>query len=139
MSVTFHSEQTNYSISNTDQVIDWLTSVCSKEGKNLSELSYIFCSDEYLLNMNREFLQHDYYTDVITFDYCEGNDVSGDVFISSDRVLDNANSLGVSTKDEMLRVLVHGLLHLLGYQDKSEAEKTIMTEKEDYYLSLRTF
>lgn len=139
MSVSFHSEQINYTISNASSVSEWLNEVCTKEGKSILEVSYIFCSDAYLLEMNRQFLDHDYFTDVITFDYCDGNDVSGDVFISVDRVSENALSLGASTIDEMHRVIVHGLLHLIGYNDKSKSEKSLMTEKEDYYLSLRTF
>ena len=139
MSVSFHSEQIKYTISNASSISEWLKEVCTKEGKSLLEVSYIFCSDAYLLEMNRQFLDHDYLTDVITFDYCDGNDVSGDVFISVDRVSENAISVRASTIDEMHRVIVHGLLHLIGYNDKSKAEKTLMTEKEDYYLSLRTF
>jgi len=139
MAVSFHSEQINFSISDETAVANWLQDVCVSEGKNLSEVSYIFCSDEYLLEMNRQYLNHDYYTDVITFDYCEADDVSADVFISVDRVSENAQNIGVSATDELHRVMVHGLLHLLGYHDKESADKEQMTAKEDFYLSLRSF
>lgn len=137
MPVSFHSEQINFSISEEHAVTTWLNEVCVAEGKSLEAVSYIFCSDEYLLEMNRQYLNHDYYTDVITFDYCEADAVSGDVFISIDRVEENAQNVGVSKQDELHRIMVHGLLHLIGYGDKSEADKEQMTQKEDYYLSLR--
>lgn len=139
MAVSFHSEQINFTISDEDAVVKWLQNVCVSEGKNLSEISYIFCSDDYLLNMNRQYLNHDYYTDVITFDYCEDDDVSGDVFISIERVSDNAKKERVAEKNELHRVMVHGLLHLLGYHDKEASDKEQMTSKEDFYLSLRSF
>jgi rRNA maturation RNase YbeY len=115
--------------------VSWLSKVCDSEGKTLGELSLIFTSDEYLLNMNKEHLEHDYYTDIITFDYTEGDIVSGDLFISVDRVNDNASSLNVSRETELNRVVVHGTLHLIGYGDKSEAEAKVMREKENYYLT----
>lgn len=137
--VSFHSEQTEFSISNESQIADWLVSVCQKEGKSLSEISIIFCSDDYLLEVNRQHLNHDYYTDVITFDYSEGTNVSGDIFISTDRVAENAEVFGVPMIDELHRIIVHGTLHLIGYGDKEEDAKKEMTSKEDIYLSLRTF
>ena len=114
---------------------DWLSVVCVEEQKELNEVNLIFCSDEYLLKMNVEFLQHDYYTDIISFDYCEGKVISGDLFISKDRVCENAiiNKVGFSM--ELNRVIVHGVLHLCGYKDKSEDEVDVMRGKEDYYLS----
>lgn len=137
--VSFHSEQTDFSLSNESQIADWLTSVCQEEGKTLAEISVIFCSDDYLLDVNRKHLDHDYYTDVITFDYSEGNDVSGDIFISIDRVAENAESFEVHKLDEAYRIIVHGMLHLLGYTDKDINAKEQMTAKEDFYLSLRSF
>ncbi len=115
--------------------VSWLSKVCESEGKVLGEITLIFTSDEYLLKVNVEHLDHDFYTDIITFDYTEDNTVSGDLFISHDRVLDNANELNVSRETELNRVVVHGTLHLIGYGDKSEAEAKLMREKEDYYLS----
>ena len=112
----------------------WLSKVCESEGKNLGELSLIFTSDDYLLDMNKEHLKHDYYTDIITFDYTEGGVVSGDLFVSVDRVNDNAEGLNVSRETELNRVVVHGVLHLIGYGDKSDSESALMREKENHYL-----
>ena len=115
--------------------INWLSSTCIEEGKILEEVNLIFCSDEYLLKMNVEYLQHDYYTDIISFDYCEDDRILGDLFISKDRVLDNAEQNSVTFVAELQRVIVHGVLHLCGYKDKSEDEQKLMRIKEDYYLS----
>ncbi len=113
----------------------WLSIVCKDERKKLDQVNLIFCSDEYLLNMNREYLQHDYYTDIISFDYCEGKLISGDLFISKDRVEENAANNQVKFLIELNRVIVHGVLHLCGYKDKTEDEVQAMRSKEDYYLS----
>jgi probable rRNA maturation factor len=104
------------------------------EQKVNGDLSIIFCSDSYLLNMNRDYLQHDFYTDIITFDYSEGSVVSGDLFISTDRIRENAAIFAVSFKKELYRVIFHGVLHLVGYKDKSEEEQKLMREKESFYL-----
>lgn len=114
----------------------WLKDVCSKEGHNLGDLSLVFCSDSYLLQVNQEYLNHDYYTDIITFDYTNDNLVSGDLFISIDRVRDNANSYNVEFLNELQRVVVHGVLHLLGYKDKSENDQKLMRQKENEYLKI---
>jgi len=112
----------------------WLEKVVAEEAKSTDEITVIFCSDEHLLDMNRQYLDHDYYTDIITFDYTEEAIVSGDLFISIDRVYDNAQSIGVDRINELKRVCVHGVLHLCGYGDKSEREAQVMRDKEDYYL-----
>ena len=112
----------------------WLDQVIAEETKSTGEITVIFCSDEHLLDMNRQYLDHDYYTDIITFDYTEEAVVSGDLFISVDRVYDNAQSIKVDCGTELKRVCVHGVLHLCGYGDKSELESKLMREKEDYYL-----
>ena len=112
----------------------WLDNAVSEEGKTTGEITVIFCSDEYLLVMNRQYLDHDYYTDIITFDYTEGSIVSGDLFISVDRVYENAQGLDFDRAIELRRVCVHGVLHLCGYGDKSFPEAKIMRDKEDYYL-----
>lgn len=124
---------------NPEFLFAWFTQVCEIEGKTLGDVNVIFCSDDYLLEMNREHLEHDYYTDIITFDYTEEGVVSGDLFISVDRVADNASGLSVSFLDELNRVCVHGLLHLCGYKDKSEADELLMRSKEDEMLGLRSF
>ena len=115
----------------------WLKFVAESEVRKLGEIGIIFCSDNYILDVNMKYLQHDYFTDIITFDYCEGNTLSGDLFISVDSVRDNADFYGTEFEDELNRVIVHGLLHLIGYDDHSESEQRMMRSKEDYYLSLR--
>jgi probable rRNA maturation factor len=115
---------------------DWLQNLIYSENKKLGEINYIFCDDERLLQVNRDFLQHDYYTDVITFDYVKGKTISADIFVSLPRISDNAKSLSKDFNSELLRVLAHGVLHLCGYKDKSKYEILEMRSKEDYYLSI---
>ncbi len=121
---------------NSEFFCSWLSDVCEQEGKVLGEVNLIFCSDEYLLDINQKYLNHDYYTDIITFDYNEGNLIFGDLFISKDRVLDNAETMGVDFQVELNRVVVHGVLHLLGYKDKSEEDEAQMRLKENWALGL---
>lgn len=115
----------------------WLKAVAVEENCRLGEISVIFCSDAYLLDMNKKYLGHDYFTDIITFDYSEGELLSGDLFISVDTVRSNAAFYSAKFDDELDRVIVHGLLHLIGYDDHSEEEFAAMKEKENYYLSKR--
>ncbi len=124
---------------NPEFLFAWYSNVCEVEAMELGEVSVIFCSDEHLLEMNKEYLNHDYYTDIITFDYTQGSLVSGDLFISLDRVQDNADEFDVLFQDELHRVCVHGLLHLCGYKDKSESDETLMRSKENEMLELRKF
>jgi len=124
---------------NSEFLFAWFGQVCSVEGKELGDLNVILCSDDYLLEMNRTHLDHDYYTDIITFDYTDGSVVSGDLFISVDRVRENAQDLSLGFMDELNRVCVHGLLHLCGYKDKSESDEVIMRSKENEMLDLRKF
>ena len=115
---------------------DWLESVCKSESASLHELNYIFCSDSYLLKINQQYLSHDYFTDIITFDHSNNQDeIMGDIYISIDRVQENAKTYKVAFESELFRVIVHGLLHLLGYDDHGDAVKEMRT-KEDSYLSL---
>ena len=114
----------------------WLEQLIISEQKKPGEINYIFCDDEHLLQVNRDFLQHDYYTDVITFDYVKGKTISADIFVSLPRILENASSLSKAFDSELLRVLAHGILHLCGYKDKTEEEISEMRNKEDYYLSI---
>lgn len=114
----------------------WIKQVISIEEKRVGDISFIFCSDEYLLDVNRKYLNHDYYTDIITFDNVEGNVINGDIFISVDRVKENSIDFETSFDNEIHRILIHGVLHLLGYKDKAKSDKLLMTEKEDLYLKL---
>lgn len=121
---------------NPDFYESWLDQVASLEKKKLGEISLIFTSDEHLLSVNQQYLDHDYYTDIITFDYSEDDFVSGDLFISIDRVRENAEENNVSFSHELNRVVVHGVLHLCGYKDKSESEEQMMRSKEEQMLNL---
>lgn len=111
-----------------------LQGLIRNEGKSIGDITVVFCSDEYLLQINREHLDHDYYTDIITFDYCFQNLISGDLFISLDRVEENAKYFNTTFSNELSRVIFHGVLHLCGYKDKSEEDEQLMRNKEQYYL-----
>ena len=115
----------------------WIEKIITYESKKLGEITFIFCNDDYLLEKNIKFLNHDSLTDVITFDYCENNNINGDVFISIDRVKENANEFKETFLNELHRVMAHGLLHLLGYKDKNQKEADIMRSKENFYLSIK--
>ena len=115
----------------------WLKMVAESEVKKLGPISIIFCSDNYILDINMKYLQHDYFTDIITFDYCEGDTVSGDLFISIDSVRENALHYETRFEDELDRVMVHGLLHLIGYDDHTPEDTALMRQKEDYYISVK--
>ena len=119
----------------TENISNWLKDVTTKEGKEIGELVYVFCNDDYLIEKNIQFLKHDTLTDVITFDYCNEEIISGDILISTERVKENALKYEVDFLTELHRVMVHGLLHLLGYQDKNEKNAKKMREKENYYLN----
>ena len=112
----------------------WLEDIILSEGKKLGDINYIFCDDEYLLKVNQDYLQHDYYTDIITFDYVKGKTISGDIFVSLPRVSENAESMSKDFASELHRVLAHGVLHLCGYKDKTDEEITEMRNKEDFYI-----
>lgn len=114
----------------------WLHEVIRLEGKKVGVISYIFCSDDFLAGINIQFLHRDYFTDVISFDYTENEVISGDIMISVDRVKENAANLGVSYLDELKRIMVHGLLHLIGYDDTTDELKAIMSSREDFYLGM---
>jgi probable rRNA maturation factor len=117
------------------QYTAWLEDIILSEGKKLGEINYIFCDDEYLLKVNQYYLQHDYYTDIITFDYVKGRTISGEIFVSLQRISDNASTLSREYEEELRRVLAHGVLHLSGYKDKTEEEERTMRSKEDFYLA----
>ena len=116
---------------------EWIKAVAATYEKIVGEIAYIFCSDEKILEVNRQYLQHDYYTDIITFDYCEGNRLSGDLFISLDTVRTNAEQFGSDYETELHRVIIHGILHLCGINDKGPGEREIMEEAENKALAMR--
>ncbi len=121
-------DTTNYS--------DWISRILESEECQLGQLDYVFCSDEFLLQMNQEYLHHDTFTDIITFDYSNGKTISGDIFISTERVKENSETYGVDFENELLRVMSHGVLHLMGYGDKSIPEKELMRKKEDEKIKM---
>ena len=123
-------------ISLPDATKNWLINLIKNEQKKVGEINYIFCDDEYLLKVNQDFLQHDYYTDVITFDYVKGKTIAGDIFVSLPRISENAETHSKDFNLELHRVLAHGILHLCGYKDKTEEEIKEMRNKEDYYLNI---
>lgn len=119
------------------ETTEWLRLVATEYAREIGEIAFIFCSDEQILEINRQYLGHDYYTDIITFDYCEGNRLHGDIFISLDTVNSNATELGTDPLEELNRVIVHGILHLCGINDKGEGQRAIMEQAENRALALR--
>lgn len=137
MLVRFSYADRKLPIKNKNLVKQFIAGIFQKEERGLKELNYVFCSDEYLLDINRRFLDHDYYTDIITFDLSEESGfVSGEIYISVDRVVENASELKTDKESELLRVLFHGALHLCGFRDKTKREIEQMRNKEDHYLRL---
>lgn len=139
--IQFFSEDIDFTVKDKQKIRTWIAETIKAEGfKRVGELSFVFCSDAYLLEINKQYLNHDTFTDIVTFDSSEDEDViAGDIFISVERIRENASKFSVSQKDELNRVIIHGVLHLCGYYDKKKEDKALMTEKEDYYLSTRTF
>lgn len=131
------SEDVIVTVKNKKLIYSWLERVIQSEGKSAGKITMILCSDDFLHKMNKEYLDHDYYTDIITFDYSERGVVSGELYISYDRVKENAKTFSVATERELYRVLVHGVLHLCGYKDKTDAQARIMRSKEDEKLALK--
>lgn len=134
--VSFFFENTAFKLKGKTRIKQWLRLVAESEVYTLGNISVIFCSDNYILDINQRYLQHDYFTDIITFDYTEGTKISGDLFVSVDSVKENSVEYGVEFEDELHRVIVHGILHLIGYDDHTEEDIRVMRSKEDYYLSL---
>ena len=133
--IQFFSEDIDFSFSAEEIVKDWIKKCALSEGYSIEYINIIFCSDLYLLDLNQKHLSHDYFTDIITFQYAS-DPIEGELFISVDRVTENANLLNVPIDHELHRIIIHGVLHLVGYSDKTEEEKIKMTQKEDFYLSL---
>ncbi len=136
--INFFTEDITYTLKQKTQIRQWIEATIVAEGYQLEELNFILCSDAYLLRINQDYLQHDDYTDVITFDNSGAlKTIAGDIFISLERIRENAGAFNANVMDELCRVMIHGTLHLLGYKDKTKAAKTLMTAKEDEYLALR--
>lgn len=139
--ISFFSEDIDFTLKDKAKVRSWIADTIKSEGfKRVRELSFVFCSDDYLLEINKQYLNHDTYTDIVTFDSSEQEEViAGDIFISIERVRENASKFSVSEREELHRVIIHGVLHLCGYYDKKKQEKELMTAKENEYLSKRGF
>lgn len=133
--INFYSEN-NFSLSEERQYEEWLKGVIFSEDKKIGEISFIFCDDEYLLEINQKYLDHDTYTDIISFDNSVGNILGGDIFISTERVMENAENFNVSFDEELKRVMVHGVLHFCGYKDKTTEEKDMMRSKEEEKMKM---
>ena len=135
--ISYYTEDIRFEFKGRQANNRWLKFVAQSEVRTLGDVSIIFCSDNYILDVNMKYLQHDYFTDIITFDYCEGKVLSGDLFISVDSVRENAEHYGATFEEELRRVMVHGLLHLVGYDDHTPEEQKEMRAKENYYLECR--
>ena len=133
--INFYSEN-DFELQEEKSFDTWIKKVISSEEKQLGEINYIFCDDHYLYKINLKFLDHDTYTDIISFDNSEGDELNGDIFISTDRVTENAKEYNVDFSDELKRVMIHGILHLCGYGDKTESEAALMRQKEDEKIAL---
>ena len=132
--IEFHYE-TDFLLENTENFIRWIKNVILEENKELGEVNYIFCDDKYLMGKNIKYLNHDTLTDIITFNYCEGDIISSDIMISVERVMENSSIFENSFSEELNRVMIHGILHLIGYNDNTDGEKEIIRKKEDYYVN----
>lgn len=135
--ITYQTEDIQMPAIKKRETSEWIKAVAASYGKRVGEIAYIFCSDEKILEVNRQYLEHDYYTDIITFDYTEGNRISGDLFISLDTVRTNAEQFDQPYERELYRVIIHGVLHLCGINDKGPGEREIMEEAENKALTLR--
>lgn len=136
--IHYFFEQTDFKFKHRKVTNTWLKMVAESEIRRIADVNIIFCSDNYILEINQKYLQHDYFTDIITFDYCERDKLSGDLFISVDSVRENSIFYKTDFEEELNRVIVHGLLHLIGYDDHTEEEQTQMRSKENYYLEVRS-
>ncbi|MDR1985236.1 MAG: rRNA maturation RNase YbeY [Prevotellaceae bacterium] len=132
--VRFFTENISFDIKNKSKIKHWINDVVKWENKNIGDINFIFCSDKYLLTINKDYLKHDYFTDVITFDFCDGKKISGDIFISIDTVRANSVEYKQLFDEELHRVMIHGVLHLCSYQDSTKQESALMRSKENIYL-----
>jgi len=136
MAIHFHNEDIDFKISKPQIIRKWLLGAIQKSNFKCGDISIVFCTDDYLLTINKQYLKHDYYTDVITFDYSEAGKISGDILISIDRIRENAQLFGVTFDLELQRILIHGILHLLGFTDDTASERMGMTVKENEFLEM---
>jgi rRNA maturation RNase YbeY len=136
MAIFFNKEDIKFELKNKLRIKKLIKDLSENEKMKIGEINFIFCSDAFLLEMNKKYLNHDYFTDVITFDYSENGKISGDIFISLETVFENAEKYESEKEDELHRVMFHGVLHLTGYKDKNNEDKKIMTEKENFYLDI---
>jgi probable rRNA maturation factor len=136
MAIYFSNHETNYLLKNKRKVVNWIKEISSIHNKKVTNISIIFSNDKYILEINNKYLKHNYYTDIITFDYSYEDKIEGDIFISIDTVLSNSNIFNTNFNDELLRVIIHGILHLIGFNDKSNEEKEIMRNKENESLEI---
>jgi rRNA maturation RNase YbeY len=125
-----------FELDNEDQFSSWISIVILSENKKEGDINYIFCDDDYILEINKQYLDHDYYTDIISFDYSVGNELHGDIFVSIDRVRENADDFNVTFDEELKRVIIHGILHYVGYKDKTEEDEILMRQKEDEKIKM---
>lgn len=125
-----------FELDNEDQFSSWISNVILSENKKEGDINYIFCDDDYILEINKQYLDHDYYTDIISFDYSVGNELHGDIFVSIDRVRENADDFNVTFDEELKRVIIHGILHYVGYKDKTEEDEVLMRQKEDEKIKM---
>ena len=133
--ISFNYE-TEFTLENETLFSDWISRVILSENKKEGDINYVFCDDEYILEINKQYLDHDYYTDIISFDYSVGNELHGDVFVSVERVRENAADFDVTFDEELKRVIIHGILHYSGYKDKSEEEELLMRQKENEKIAM---
>lgn len=133
--ISFNYEN-DFILGNEDIYSSWISDIIMSENKTEGDINYIFCNDDFLLNINQQYLNHDTFTDIISFDYSVGNELHGDIFISTERVTENAVEFGVSYQNELLRVMAHGVLHYCGYKDKTESDEQIMRSKEDEKINM---
>lgn len=137
MAVSYQTEGIQMPVIKKRETTEWIKAVATTYGKRVGEIAYIFCSDEKILEVNRQYLQHDYYTDIITFDYCQGDRLSGDLFISLETVKTNSEQFHTPYEEELHRTIIHGILHLCGINDKGPGEREMMEEAENKALAMR--
>jgi len=131
--------QTKYVLKNTKEIKNWISHTIFNLKKDVGDINYVFCDNEFITDINKKFLNHDYPTDIITFDYSDTKIINGEIYLSIEQIKENSKTYNTNLTDELHRVIIHGVLHLLGYKDKTKTEQLEMRTKEDYYLSLRTF